>query len=143
MKKSVLNLVAAACLAALGGVCCAAAASCVTYNNSDEIAEQYENNYPVHGMFFSVENVVEEYETDTELVIVYSDPDAGLWECPISVDAYTYTEVLHAIAHKNELVGQLVETDKPGVFTYMEEPEFEMAEASAKIKTIEPQKLTF
>lgn len=138
-----LNLVAAACLAAFGGVSCAAVASCINYNNSDDIAEQYEFNYPSDGMFFSVENVVEEYETDTELIIVYSDPDAGLWECPISVDAYTYTEVLHAIAHNNELVGSLVETDKPGVYTYMSEPEFEMAEASAKVKVIEPQKLTF
>ena len=123
MKKTMFNLVAAACLAAVGVVSCISETSCITDNCFDEIAEQYDFNYPTNEMFFSSEYVVEEYETDTELVIVYSDSDAGLWECPISVDAYTYAEVLHSITHNEKLVGHLVETDKAGVYTYVTESE--------------------
>lgn len=135
MKKTILNIIAAASLAAILGIGCAVAASHIQYNEPDEtlVENEYEFNYPTDGMFFSAEYVAEEYETDGGLWIVYTDPDAGLEECHIQVDANTYNEILHAISHGNELVGALVETDEPGVYTYMTAPEFEMANASAKI----------
>lgn len=140
MKKSMLNLVAAACLAAFGGVSCAAVASCVTYNHEIETtSEDYlEENHAVSGMFFSTDYVVEEYEYDDAYCIVYDDADANMFEVEICVDLETYQIVRKAISEKHELVGQLVlnedeSTDDFQVFTYMPEPEFEMAEASAKL----------
>lgn len=123
MKNSVLNLVAAICLVAACVMSCAGSASCVSGNGSDEIEECGDCNEAVDEMFFSSEYVVGEYVTGTEFIIVYSDSDANLCECPINVDAYTYAMVLHAITHKTELVGHLVETEKAGIFTYVTESE--------------------
>lgn len=139
MKATFLNLCAATCIAMFGGVSCAAVAACVNYDTNEKAKTETtvienENNRPVDGMFFDIEHVVEEYEADGGLWIVYTDIDAGLDECPIRVDAYTYGEILHAINNGLELIGALYETKEKGVFTYAEEPEFEMAAASAKGK---------
>lgn len=139
--KSILKLVAAAAVAALCGVGCAAAASCVKYNKvepADTISEYASENRPVSGMFFSAEYVVEEYEYDDAFCLLYDDPDANMFNVEICVDLETYQMVQKAIKEKRELAGSLVLNDDYSfdgveVYTFMPEPEFEMAAASAKL----------
>lgn len=99
--------------------------------------EEYsEENQAWSGMFFSTENVVEEYEYDDAYCLLYDDADANMFNVEICVDLETYQMVQNAIKSGNHLVGTLVlnddySYDNVDVFTYMEDPEFEMAEASA------------
>lgn len=104
------------------------------------VSEEYlENNKAWPGMFFSSENVVEEYEYDDAYILLYDDADANMFNVEICVDLETYQLVMDAIKNDRELVGKLVlnedyTTEELQVFTYMTDPEFEMAEASANIK---------
>ena len=138
MKISLFQLGAATCVAALLGVGCAAATSFIKYqDNIDPISiESQHNNRPVSGMFFSTEYVVEEYEYDDAYCLLYDDADANLFECEIVVDLETYELVQYHIENDRKLVGTLVLNDDYSydgleVFTFMSDPEFEMAEASA------------
>lgn len=126
---------------------CAICVACTAYANnrnddlsvkSAEDVEYYlEDNKPWPGMFFTSDSVVEEYEYDDAYCLLYDDADANMFNVEIVVDLETYQLVCDA--HKNhcELVGTLVLNDDYSydgvqVFTYMEDPEFEMANASAK-----------
>lgn len=102
-------------------------------------SEEYlEDNKAWPGMFFSTENVVEEYEDDDAYCLLYDDADANMFNVEICVDLETYQMVQNATKSGEHLVGTLVlnddySYDNVKVFTYMTDPEFEMAEASAKI----------
>lgn len=98
-----------------------------------------EDNKALSGMFFTSESVVEEYEYDDAYCLLYDDADANMFNVEICVDLETYQLVMDAIKNDRELVGKLVlnenyTTEELQVFTYMTDPEFEMAEASASIK---------
>ncbi len=97
-----------------------------------------EDNRPSSGMFFTSDSVVEEYEYGDAYCLLYDDADANMFNVEICVDLETYQLVRQAIKEGRELVGALVlnedySYDGVEVFTFMPEPEFEMAEASAKI----------
>lgn len=102
------------------------------------IEEEYlEDNHATSGMFFTSASVVEEYEYDDAYCLLYDDADANMFNVEICVDLETYQLVCEAIAEKRELVGALVlnedhSIDGVEVFTFVSEPEFEMAMASAK-----------
>ncbi len=102
-------------------------------------SEEYmEDNKAWPGMFFSTENVVEEYEYDDAYCLLYDDADANMFNVEICVDLETYQMVQNATKSGNHLIGTLVlnddySYDNVDVFTYMADPEFEMADASAKI----------
>lgn len=96
-----------------------------------------EDNHATSGMFFSTENVLEEYEYDDAYCLLYDDADANMFNVEILVDLETYQMVCKAIKDGQELVGALVlnddlSRDDMEVFTFMSEPEFEMANESAK-----------
>lgn len=106
---------------------------------TETLAEEayLEDNHASSGMFFSSANVVEEYEYDDAYCLLYDDADANMFNVEICVDLETYQMVRDAIKDNHELVGQLVLNDDYSfdgveVFTFMPEPEFEMANASAK-----------
>lgn len=106
---------------------------------ASETEEYLEENSPTPGMFFTSESVVEEYEYDDAYCLLYDDADANMFNVEICVDLETYQLVMDAIKNDRELVGKLVlnedyTTEELQVFTYMDDPEFEMAEASANIK---------
>ena len=139
--KSFLKLCIVALATAFCGVGCAAAASCIKYNKvepADTVSEYTSENRPVSGMFFSAEYVVEEYEYDDAFCLLYDDPDANMCNVEICVDLETYQAVQKAIKEKREMVGSLVLNDDYSfvgveVYTFMPEPEFEMAAASTKL----------
>ena len=115
-------------------------------NQSEQTAgesEYYlEDNRPIPGMFFSAEYVVEEYEYDDAYCLLYDDPDANMFNAEICVDLETYQRVIESRKTGTKMVGALVlnddySDDELEVFTFMDEYEFEMAEASADIQ-IEP-----
>ncbi len=102
-----------------------------------EIDENYlEYNPATPGMFFTSDSVVEEYEYDDAYCLLYDDADANMFNVEICVDLETYQAVINAHETGVALVGTLVLNDDYSydgveVFTYMPEPEFEMALASA------------
>lgn len=105
---------------------------------ASETEEYLEDNKAWSGMFFTSESVVEEYEYDDAYCLLYDDADANMFNVEICVDLETYQLVIDAIKNDRELVGKLVlnedyTTEELQVFTYMTDPEFEMAEASAKL----------
>lgn len=106
---------------------------------ASETEAYLEDNKAWPGMFFTSESVVEEYEYDDAYCLLYDDADANMFNVEICVDLETYQLVMDAIKSDRELVGKLVlnedyTTEELQVFTYMTDPEFEMAEASANIK---------
>lgn len=105
---------------------------------ASETEAYLEDNKAWSGMFFTSESVVEEYEYDDAYCLLYDDADANMFNVEICVDLETYQLVMDAIKNDRELVGKLVlnedyTTEELQVFTYMTDPEFEMAEASAKL----------
>lgn len=105
---------------------------------ASETEAYLEDNKAWSGMFFTSESVVEEYEYDDAYCLLYDDADANMFNVEICVDLETYQLVMDAIKNDRELVGKLVlnedyTTEDLQVFTYMTDPEFEMAEASAKL----------
>lgn len=107
--------------------------------SASETEAYLEDNKTWSGMFFTSESVVEEYEYDDAYILLYDDADANMFNVEICVDLETYQLVMDAIKNDRELVGKLVlnddyTTEELQVFTYMTDPEFEMAEASANIK---------
>lgn len=105
---------------------------------ASEIEEYLEEHSPTPGMFFTSASVVEEYEYDDAYILLYDDADANMFNVEICVDLETFQAVQQAIKSGNELVGSLVLNDDYSfdgveVFTFMPEPEFEMAQASAKL----------
>ncbi len=102
-----------------------------------ETEENYlEYNPATPGMFFTSDSVVEEYEYDDAYCLLYDDADANMFNVEICVDLETYQAVINAHETGVALVGTLVLNDDYSydgveVFTYMPEPEFEMALASA------------
>lgn len=112
--------------------------SAVSAPETPVIEEYLEDNRPSSGMFFTSASVVEEYEYDDAYCLLYDDADANMFNVEICVDLETYQLVCQAIKEGRELVGALVlnedySYDGVEVFTFMPEPEFEMANASAKI----------
>lgn len=106
--------------------------------SASETEAYLEDNKAWSGMFFTSESVVEEYEYDDAYCLLYDDADANMFNVEICVDLETYQLVIDAIKNDRELVGKLVlnedyTTEELQVFTYMTDPEFEMAEASAKL----------
>ena len=84
------------------------------------------------------EGYLEEYEYDDAFCLLYDDPDANMCNVEICVDLETYQAVQKAIKEKREMVGSLVLNDDYSfdgveVYTFMPEPEFEMAAASTKL----------
>lgn len=105
---------------------------------ASETEAYLEDNKAWSGMFFTSESVVEEYEYDDAYILLYDDADANMFNVEICVDLETYQLVMDAIKNDRELVGKLVlnedyTTEELQVLTYMADPEFEMAEASAKL----------
>lgn len=99
--------------------------------------EEIWENDPTSGMMFSTEYVDEEYEYDDAYCIVYTDPDMDLYECEICVDLETYQMVMKATETGKHIAGSLVlnddyTTENVEVYTYMPNPEYDMAIASAK-----------
>lgn len=97
-----------------------------------------EDNHATSGMFFTSRSVVEEYEYDDAYCLLYDDADANMFNVEICVDLETFQMVKAANAENREIVGILVlnedlSFDGLEVFTYMPDPEFEMAYASAQI----------
>lgn len=126
---------------------CAICVACTAFANnridnsnvkSAEDTEIYlEDNKPWPGMFFTSESVVEEYEYDDAYCLLYDDADANMFNVEIVVDLETFQLVCDAHKNHRELIGTLVLNDDYSydgvqVFTYMEDPEFEMANASAQ-----------
>lgn len=111
-------------------------------------SEDYlEDNKAWPGMFFSTESVVEEYEYDDAYCLLYDDADANMFNVEICVDLETYQMVQNATKSGKHIVGTLVLNDDYSyddvqVFTYMSDPEFEMAEASANSVVISTDCLT-
>lgn len=140
MKNFMLNILLAASAASFGGIMCATAASFIKYNDitpSEQVEEVYlEDNKPSDGMCFSSANVLEEYEYDDAYCLLYDDADANMYDVEIYVDLETYLLVRKAIAEERKLIGKLVlnkelSYDAVQVFTYMPDPEMEMADESA------------
>lgn len=112
-----------------------------TANDAPEapVTEEYlEDNKAWPGMFFSSEYIHFLYEENDIYYIIYDDADANMFDVKIIIDAETFMACREALKSGNELVGSLVLNDDysfdgVGVFTFMSEPEFEMAQASAKI----------
>lgn len=130
--KSLIQLVAAGCCAAILGVGCAAAAAFVKYQDEApaSVVEYPSENKPVSGMFFSTDNVVEEYEYDDAFCLLYDDADANLFECEIVVDLKTFLMVIKTIEEGEKLVGRLVLNEECSydgleVFTYEPDPDSE------------------
>lgn len=116
--------------------------------NSETEENYLEDNHATPGMFFSTENVVEEYEYDDAYCLLYDDADANMFNVEIIVDLETYQRVTEAHQTGNHFVGTLVLNDDYSydgveVFTYMPDPEFEMAAASAKSCVIPMYQLSF
>ena len=135
--KSLCQLFAAACVVAALGVSCAGAATLANWN-TDSLTKSISENRPPDGLFFSSEYVVEEYEYDDAYCLLYDDADANMFECEIIVDLETYQLVQYHIENDRKLVGSLVLNDDYSydgleVFTFMPDPEFEMADASANL----------
>ena len=136
MRKFLL-IVATTCLAAALGLGCCAGATLVPWNESQSLNNGFTSeSHPVSGMFFSTEYVVEEYEYDDAYCLLYDNADANMFECEIIVDLETYQLVHYHIENNRKLVGCLVLNDDYSfdglqVFTFMPDPEFEMADASA------------
>lgn len=147
LKLSVLNWITLATI-----VACPTIAYCVEKLDkaqTETACENYlEDNKAFPGMFFSTENVVEEYEYDDAYCLLYDDADANMFEVEICVDLETFTMVQNATKSGKHIVGTLVLNDDYShdgleVFAYMSEPEFEMAEASARACEIEVYQLNF
>lgn len=141
MKKYMLNYVAIVCMIAMGSASGVTLAACDNAKNQTVAEQCLEQNTPTDGMFFTSANVVEEYEYDDAYCLLYNDPDANLFDVEICVDLETYAMVGKAISKNRELIGSLVVNrdqsyDGLQVYTFVEEPEFEMAEASSKVKSI-------
>lgn len=103
-----------------------------------ETEEYLEDNKAWPGMFFSSEYIHFLYEENGIYYIIYDDADANMFDVKIIIDAETFMACREALKSGNELVGSLVLNDDYSfdgveVFTFMSEPEFEMAQASAKI----------
>lgn len=136
MRKLFLTI-AAACLAAALGLGCCAGAVLIPWNDVEsKDFTSPSKGQPVSGMFFSTEYVIEEYEYDDAYCLLYSDVNAHLNDCEIIVDLETYQLVRHHIENGFKLVGSLVLNDDYSfdglkVFTFMSNPEYEMADASA------------
>ena len=97
-----------------------------------------EENLPTDGMFFNSASVVESYEYDDAYCIVYDDADANMFNVEICVDLATYKKVVESVDAKQPFVGSLVLNEKLSrdgldIFTFMPDPEFEMAAASASL----------
>ena len=112
--------------------------ACNTITKAPETKVYLEDNHATPGMFFTSESVVEEYEYDDAYILLYDDADANMFNVEICVDLETYQLVMDAIKNDRELVGKLVlnedyTTEELQVFTYMTDPEFEMAKASANL----------
>lgn len=108
--------------------------------NAEVENEYLEDNRPFPGMFFTSASVVEEYEYDDAYCIIYDDADANMFNVEICVDLETYQLVRESIKSDSELVGSLVLNDDYSfdgveVFTFMPEPEYEMAYESARNHT--------
>lgn len=96
-----------------------------------------ENNTPFSGMFFTSSSVVEEYEYDDAYCLLYTDADANMFDVEICVDLETFQAVREAVSTGRHIVGALVMSedycvDGAEVYTYMSEPEYEMALESAR-----------
>lgn len=118
--------------------CCAGIFGVYVKAQKNAERESAEPNRPVPGMYFTSESVVEEYEYDDAYVLRYDDADANLLDVEICVDLETYQMVLNAVETGSELVGSLVLNDDYSydgveVYTYVPEPEYEMALASSKL----------
>lgn len=105
---------------------------------TQEVENYLEDNHATHGMFFTSVSVIEAYEYDDAYCLLYDDADANMFNVEICVDLETYQMVSSAIKNGQELVGTLVLNDDYSydgleVFTFMSEPEFEMAYASAQL----------
>lgn len=92
-----------------------------------------ECNEPVPGMFFSSDNVVEEYEYDEGYCIVYDDADANLFNVEILVDLETYELCLNSHEVGRELIGNLYLNDDYSygefeVYTFVPSTEFDIAD---------------
>ena len=138
--KSLFKLAAVGCLAAVLGVGCAAASSFVKSQDEimESIADYPSENRPESGMFFSTENVVEEYEYDDAYCLLYDDADANMFECEIMVDLKSYQLVQSSIKEKRTLFGVLVLNEDEShdgleVFTFKPHPEFEITNTSANL----------
>lgn len=86
-----------------------------------------EDNRAISGMFFSSDNVTEEYEYDDAYCLLYDDPDANMFGVEIVVDLETYQRVLEAHRSGSTLLGSLVLNDDHSydgveVFTFMPDP---------------------
>ncbi len=102
------------------------------------VEEYPDENRPFSGMFFTSDAVVEAYEYDDAYCLLYSDPDSDMFEAEIYVDLETYQLVCQAVKEGRELVGTLVLNDDYSfddveVFTFMPEPEFEIANSSSEL----------
>lgn len=88
-----------------------------------------ECNEPVPGMFFSSENIVEEYEYDDCYCILYDDADANLFNVEIVVDLETYELCLESHQSGREFIGNLYLNDDYSydgieVYTFVPSSEF-------------------
>lgn len=105
--------------------------------NNEQPAKSVEKIPSISGMFFSSDNVVEEYEYDDAYCILYDDADANMFNVEICVDLETYQAVINAHETNCTLVGTLITNDDYSfdcleVLTYMPDSEFEMAQAREK-----------
>lgn len=136
--KTIFKMLGLAYMAVALGLGCALGASYIDWNDDipGRIIDCTLENRPMSGMFFSTEYVVEEYEYEDAYCLLYDDADANLFECEIIVDLETFQMVHTYIEEGKQLVGALVLNDDYSydsleVYTFMPDPEFEMAEASA------------
>lgn len=134
VKHALINMSVVTVIA----VCLSFLEACVSTSaaNTPVDTDYREESAPFPGMFFNSANVVEEYEYDDAYCVLYNDPDAGMYNVEICVDLETYQRILLLQKSGSELIGSLVlnddySYDNMEVYTFMEEPEFEMAEASA------------
>lgn len=97
-------------------------------SESPQGVETSDENRPCPGMYFSSENVVEEYEYDDAYCIVYDDADANLFETEICLDLESYQLVVESRKNGDVLTGTLVlsedyAVDGAEVYTIVSEEE--------------------
>lgn len=129
MKEMIISLA----LTALVGV-----SGCALTKTAQAINEVVcaDENCATDGMYFSTRYIVGYIEDEGRFALIYSNPDQNLWDCEIEVDWYTYAMCVNALHNNLEITGELCITlDENGenfIFSYAQNPEYEMAESSAK-----------
>jgi len=102
MKKQFI--ICALSIVMLGAFSCSSS----TQNKQEVKADSTAIEIGFNGLFFSTQNVMEEFEVGTSgYYVVYDDPDAGMYDEVVRLTFSTYAKVLDAIKENKQLCGTL------------------------------------